>query len=67
MCKNTSVFIIAIVAVAMIGVMVPSVFAQSDVIFGKTVIENVTPSEESISEPITIKLLKVDPYSNSKT
>ena len=51
-----SIFIIAIVAVAMIGVMVPSVFAQSDVIFGKTVIENVTPSKESVSKPITIKL-----------
>ena len=50
-----TVFIIAIVAVAMIGVMVPSVFAQSDVIFGKTVIENVTPSEESVFKPITIK------------
>lgn len=28
MCKNISVFLIAILAVAMIGVMVPSVFAE---------------------------------------
>ena len=55
-----SVFIIATVTIAMIGVMVPSVFAQIEV--------TVTPYKEShhIDEPnfVTVKLSKIIPNTN---